>query len=74
MGFARKRMAIDFHDDVGEDDDEMSFGGDPGRAIDRCSLVEQSDKASRPGRADRFRHFGEWANMDARDGHASPCL
>ncbi len=43
MGFAWKGMAINFHDDVGKDDDEMSFGGNPGRAIDRRSLVEQSD-------------------------------
>ena len=35
MGFGRKRMAIEFRDNVGDDDDEMFFSGDAGRAPDR---------------------------------------
>jgi hypothetical protein len=74
MGFARKCMTIEFHDDVGKDDDEMVSGGDSGRAANWRSLVDQSDEASRPACADRLRHSGEWANMDARDRHVFRCL
>jgi hypothetical protein len=48
MGFARKRIARGFHDDIGNGDDEMFFGGDRGRPRDRRSLVDQRDQASRP--------------------------
>ncbi len=66
MDFAGQSMALEAHDNVGDDDDKMFFGRDFTRAADRSPLVDQGDEAPRPGRADRFGHFRKRANVDSR--------
>ena len=67
MGFAGKRMALEFRDNVRKNDDEMFFCVDAGGPANRRSLIDQRDEALRASRADRLGQLRKRAHMDARN-------